>query len=74
MCVCVREKEREREILRELGVETLQCVITLEGKIKEKIIHQEELKIKRLLWWLFYYRALKYILLKGLISQTKHEI
>ena len=37
MCVC--ETERERDILRELGVETLQCVITLEGKIKEKITH-----------------------------------
>lgn len=27
---------RERKILRELVVETLQCVITSEGKIKEK--------------------------------------
>lgn len=49
----------------------MQCVITLEGKNERKqIIHQGELKIKTIFLCLFYHRALKYILLKGLVFRS----
>ena len=73
MCVCVREREREKHFKRIRGRDSAMCDY-FRRKNKRKNYSLGELKIKSLLWWLFYYRALKYILLKGLISQIKHEI
>ena len=71
--MCVRERERKRDFKRIRGRDSAMCDY-FRRKNKRKNYSSGGIKIKRLLWWLFYYRALKYILLKGLISQIKHEV